>query len=75
MAPVLVLKVKPAGKPGLMAQPVIVPPVLVGVQVLIAVPAVKLLLDGVYDMIGGFASTLRVTVVLLLPPAFVAVMV
>ena len=47
MTPVLVLNDNPAGNDELIDQLVTGPPVLVGDQVLIAVPAIYVLLEGV----------------------------
>ena len=46
ITPVVVLNINPAGKAGPIDQLVDVPPVLVGVQVVIAVPTRKLFEDG-----------------------------
>lgn len=46
ICPVVVLNDKPAGKAGPIDQLVEAPPVFVGVQVAIAVPTVKVFVDG-----------------------------
>lgn len=70
-----VLKLKPAGNPGLIDQLVGVPVSIVGDQVLIAEFTRYVLLFGIYVIVGPSRSTSRFTVVLPLPPALVAVMV
>ena len=46
MAPVLVLNAKPLGRLGLISQLVTAPPLTLGVLVVIAVPFVRVMLDG-----------------------------
>jgi hypothetical protein len=77
IAPVFVFKVKPAGNEGVIAKLIAVP-VTVADIVLIAVPTVKLLFDEAYDTTGaagkdGAATTSIATVVIPVPPLFVAV--
>ena len=47
ITPVLVLNDKPAGSEGLTDQLTIAPPILIGVHVLMAVPTVYVLVDGI----------------------------
>ena len=87
IAPVLVFKLKPAGKLGAIAKLVVVPETVADI-VLIAVPTVKLLFDEAYDttgaagnggVVGGVvgvcvaATTSIVNVLVPVPPLFVAV--
>ena len=65
----------PAGRPGETIQPVTVPPVEVGVAVVMAVPLVSVNVDGLYEIDGAISFTTMVTVAVSLPPVLPAVMV
>ena len=74
MAPVEESKDKPAGRPGETDHEVTVPPVIVGVTVVIAVPFVNVNEFGLYAREDGVTSlTTIVTVAVSLPPVLVAV--
>ena len=76
IAPVVASKDKPAGSDGDTDQEVIVPPLTVGVTVVIAVPLVSVNELGLYVSEDGATSlTTMVTVAVSLPPVFAAVMV
>ena len=74
MAPVEASRDKPAGKEGETDQDVMVPPLTVGVTVVIAVPLVNVKVLGLYDNDDGATSlTSMVTSAVVLPPVLVAV--
>ena len=76
MAPVDESKDKPAGSDGDTDQEVIVPPLTVGVTVVIAVPLVSVNELGLYAKDDGATSlTTMVTVAVSLPPVLLAVIV
>ena len=76
MAPVDESKDKPAGSDGDTDQEVIVPPLTVGVTVVIAVPLVSVNELGLYAKDDGATSLMTmVTVAVSLPPVLLAVMV
>jgi hypothetical protein len=74
IAPVVESKDKPAGSVGETDHDVIVPPLTVGVVVVIAVPLVNVKLLGLYDKEDGATSlTTMVRVAVSLPPVLSAV--
>ena len=76
IAPVVESKDKPAGSVGETDHDVIVPPLTVGVVVVIAVPLVNVKVLGLYDKEDGAMSlTTMVTLAVSLPPVLLAVMV
>ena len=76
IAPVEASQDSPAGSDGDTDQEVIVPPFTVGVTVVIAVPLVSVKEFGLYVRDDGATSlTTMVTVAVVLPPLFVAVIV
>jgi len=75
MAQVLVLKASPVGRAGVTEQPVMVPPELVGVWVVMALPLVATSELGLKAMTGAESLTVRVKVAEAEPPVLVAVMV
>ena len=76
IAPVDESRDKPAGRDGETDHEVIVPPLEVGVVVVIAVPFVRVNEFGLYASEEGATSlTTMVTVAVVLPPLFVAVIV
>ena len=76
IAPVEASKDKPAGSDGDTDQEVIVPPLTVGVTVVIAVPLVSVNELGLYAKDDGATSLMTmVTVAVSLPPVLLAVMV
>ena len=76
ISPVDESSVSPAGRDGETDQDVIVPPLTVGVTSVIAVPLVSVKEFGLYVRDDGATSlTTMVTVAVVLPPLFVAVIV
>ena len=76
IAPVEASKDKPSGSAGETDHEVIVPPLDVGVAVVIAVPLVSVNVLGEYAIVDGAMSfTVMVTVAVSLPPVLVAVIV
>ena len=76
IAPVVASKDKPAGSVGETDHDVIVPPLTVGVVVVIAVPLVNVKVLGLYDKEDGAMSlTTMVTLAVSLPPVLLAVIV
>ena len=74
MAPVEESRDNPAGKDGETDQEVIVPPLEVGVAVVIAVPFVNVNVLGEYAIVDGAMSfTVMVKVAVSLPPVLLAV--
>ena len=74
MAPVEESSERPAGSDGETDQVVMVPPLLVGVTVVMAVPLVSVNELGLYVKDDGATSlTTMVTFAVVLPPVFVAV--
>ena len=74
MAPVEESSDKPAGRDGETDQDVMVPPLTVGVTVVMAVPLVSVNELGLYDNEEGATSlTTMVTSAVVLPPVLVAV--
>ena len=74
MAPVEESSDKPAGRDGETDQDVMVPPLTVGVTVVMAVPFVSVNELGLYDNEEGATSlTTMVTSAVVLPPVLVAV--
>ena len=74
MAPVEESSERPAGSDGETDQVVMVPPLLVGVTVVMAVPLVSVNELGLYVKDDGATSlTTMVTSAVVLPPVFVAV--
>ena len=74
MAPVEESRDRPAGSDGETDHEMTVPPLVVGVTVVIAVPFVNVSELGEYVMVDGAMSlTWMVTVAVLLPPELVAV--
>tara|TARA_B100000035_G_scaffold171346_1_gene146155 strand:- start:1125 stop:1376 length:252 start_codon:yes stop_codon:yes gene_type:complete len=74
MAPVVLENARPAGSDGETVHNVGVPPLVVGMTVVIVVPFVNVSELGEYVIVEGAMSlTWMVRVAVLLPPAFVAV--
>ena len=74
IAPVVLDNARPAGSDGETDHDVGVPPLVVGVTVVIVVPFVRVSELGEYVIVEGAISlTWMVSVAVLLPPAFVAV--
>ena len=74
IAPVVVDSARPAGSDGETDHDVGVPPLVVGVTVVINVPFVRVSeLDGYVIVEGAMSLTWMVTVAVLLPPVLVAV--
>ena len=76
MAPVVESMERPAGREGETDQEVMVPPVAVGVTVVMAVPLVSVKSSGLYVSADGATSlTTMVMSSVVLPPVLLAVMV
>ena len=76
IAPVEVSKERPAGSTGVIDQPVTVPPLEVGVEVVIAVSLVRVNGFPLYVIADGITSLITMlTVAVELPPVFSAVIV
>ena len=73
MAPVEESRDKPAGSDGETDQEVIAPPLVVGVNVVMAVPFSKVREFELYEIDGATSLTTMVIVALSLPPVLVAV--
>ncbi len=73
MTPVEESMASPEGRDGETDQPVTVPPVDVGVAVVIAVPFVSVNEFGLYETFGVTSLTTIVTVAVSLPPVLLAV--
>ena len=75
IAPVEESMERPVGSDGDAAHDVTVPPLEVGVEVVIATPFVKVYDVGLYAMEGAMSLTMMVTLAVSLPHVFVAVIV
>ena len=75
MAPVDVSRERPAGSDGDTDQEVIVPPLVVGVSVVIGLFRVRVSEVALYVMVGVTSLTTMVTLAVSVPPVLVAVMV
>ena len=74
MAPVEESNERPLGKEGETDQVVMVPPLAVGVTVVMAVPLVKVKELGLYESeVGAISLTTMVTSAVVLPPVLLAV--
>ena len=74
MAPVEESNERPLGKEGETDQVVMVPPLAVGVTVVMAVPLVKVKELGLYESeVGAMSLTTMVTLAVVLPPVLLAV--
>ena len=75
MAPVEESRERPAGKPGETVHVVIVPPLTVGVSVVMVVPFSRVRELDPYEIVGGTSLTTMVTLAVSVPPVLVAVIV
>ncbi len=75
MAPVEESRERPAGKPGETVHEVIVPPLTVGVSVVMVVPFSRVRELDPYEIVGGTSLTTMVTLAVSVPPVLVAVIV
>tara|TARA_B100001079_G_scaffold55555_1_gene46459 strand:- start:756 stop:1115 length:360 start_codon:yes stop_codon:yes gene_type:complete len=75
MAPVEESRERPAGKPGETVHEVIVPPLTVGVSVVMVVPFSRVSELDPYEIVGGTSLTTMVTLAVSVPPVLVAVIV
>ena len=73
ITPVEASKASPVGSVEEMAHDVIVPPLVVGLSVVIAIPLVRVNELGEYERIGTVSLTTIVMVAVSLPPLFVPV--
>ena len=75
IVPVEESRERPAGKPGETVHEVIVPPLTVGVSVVMVVPFSRVRELDPYEIVGGTSLTTMVTLAVSVPPVLVAVIV